>query len=225
MATFMARRFVLMSFLAMVPAASPAQTPTVPVLSPAHTVPLRKHPAQAKPAHGKHPPARPPVKEAAKPLPKPPPAPPLPANIGSVTGLKLPRYVSLKTDLVNMRSGPGERYPVLWVYRRREMPVKIEREFDIWRLVEDMDGTKGWMHEATLTSRRGFIVTGTDPRIMRADASDTADAVAVLKPGVIGRLRSCDKDAAWCQVQVQDYRGWLKRTDFWGADADEVVQP
>jgi SH3-like domain-containing protein len=124
-----------------------------------------------------------------------------------------------------MRSGPGERYPVLWVYRRREMPVKIEREFDIWRLVEDMDGTKGWMHEATLTSRRGFIVTGTDPRIMRADASDTADAVAVLKPGVIGRLRSCDKDAAWCQVQVQDYRGWLKRTDFWGADPDEVVQP
>lgn len=176
--------------------------------------------------------ARPRIGPAPKPVPKPvppkpaaPARPAIPPDVGTVTGLHLPRYASLKTDDVNMRSGPGSRYPVLWIYKRRELPVRIEREFDVWRLVEDMDGIKGWVHQATLTGRRSFVVTGSDPRTMRADPSDSAAAVAVLKPGVVGRIRSCDATSAWCQVQVGDYRGWLARADFWGTDAGEAVAP
>jgi SH3-like domain-containing protein len=154
-----------------------------------------------------------------------PPPPPLPPDVGTNTGLHLPRYASLKSDDVNMRSGPGERYPVEWTYKRRDLPVKIEREFDVWRLVEDMDGIKGWVHQATLTGRRSFVITGTEDRTIRADASPTADAVAVLRPGVVGRIRACDATKDWCQVQVDDYRGWLQRGDFWGADAGEVITP
>lgn len=154
-----------------------------------------------------------------------PPPPPLPPDVGTNTGLHLPRYASLKSDDVNMRSGPGERYPVEWTYKRRDLPVKIEREFDVWRLVEDMDGIKGWVHQATLTGRRSFVIIGTEDRTVRADASPTADAVAVLKPGVVGRIRACDAAKDWCQVQVDDYRGWLQRGDFWGADAGEVITP
>jgi SH3-like domain-containing protein len=167
--------------------------------------------------------AAPPATTAAAPA-KPTP-PPVPANVGTNTGLPLPRYASLKSDDVNMRVGPAERYPTIWTYQRRELPVRIEREFDIWRLVEDMDGVKGWVHQATLTGRRTFVITGTDDRTLRADASDTADAVATLKPGVVGRIRSCAAGNAWCQVQVQDYRGWLKRSDFWGADPTEAIGP
>jgi SH3-like domain-containing protein len=194
----------------------------VPVVTEAHRGTVRKHVAPSKPAHAKPPP------KIVKPAP-PPPAPPKPApgtpDVGTVTGMHLPRYAALKSDKVYMRSGPGERYPILWEYKRRDLPVKIEREFDIWRLVEDSDGIKGWMHEVTLTGRRGFVVTGTEPRTLRSDASDSADAVAVLKPGVVGRLKSCAAGADWCQVQVQEYRGWLKRSDFWGADPGETVAP
>ena len=198
----------------------------VPVLTSRHGTKVREalrptsaHPTLPKPK---------PVKPAAKPAPavakKPEPAP-IPADVGTNTGLHLPRFAALKSDDVNMRSGPGERYPVLWQYKRRDLPVKIEREFDVWRLVEDMDGIKGWVHQATLTGRREFVVIGTAPVTIRSQADDTAAAVAVLKPGVIGHVRSCDAAGGWCAVQVQSYQGFLKRTDFYGVMDGEVVTP
>lgn len=194
----------------------------VPVLAPRHPGPVRRPPHE-KPAHVT---AKPPVpKEAVAKPPAAPRKPPPPADIGTNTQLKLPRYAALKTDEANMRSGPGERYPVIWQYQRHDLPVRIEREYDVWRLVEDMDGIKGWLHQATLTGRRSLVITGTEDRTIRAEASDTAEAVAVLKPGVIVRVKACEAAAPWCQVQVQDLRGWLKRSDGWGIDAGEAVTP
>ena len=195
----------------------------VPVVSPRHgVVPRQERHKSARLVTPVIPP-KPAPKLPAKPAA--PAKPAIPADQGTMTGLHLPRYASLKTDDVNMRSGPGARYPVLWTYKRRELPVRIEREFDIWRLVEDMDGTKGWLHQATLTGRRTFVITGTESRDLRTEASDTSAAVAVLKPGVVGRIRACEANAAWCQVQVGEYRGWLARADFWGSDAGEAVAP
>ncbi|MFT9417925.1 SH3 domain-containing protein [Acetobacter sp.] len=82
---------------------------------------------------------------------------------GSVTGLPLPRYAALRSDEVNMRAGPGQRFPILWVYHRRGMPVRVEREFDVWRLVEDPTGQKGWMQQATLAGGRDFLIPGEPP--------------------------------------------------------------
>jgi SH3-like domain-containing protein len=93
---------------------------------------------------------------------------------------------------------------------------------DVWRLIEDQDGVKGWVHQATLIGRRGFVVKGGDA-VLRAAASETAAAVAVLKSGVIGRILSCEAGATWCEVQVADYRGWLMRAQFWGSDPGEAV--
>ena len=47
------------------------------------------------------------------------------AAVASVTGLPLPRFVSVRAEPVNVRSGPGERYPVLWVLKKRGMPVQV----------------------------------------------------------------------------------------------------
>ena len=173
-----------------------------------------------------------------RPLPL-PPIPPAPAqqtqvaaapkpeydpNKGTVTGLPIPRYASLRADVVNLRAGPGARYPIDWVYRRVGMPVEILREFDVWRLVETPDGEKGWMHEATLTGRRDFYIAG-QPATLRADPKGDARAVAVLQPGVIGRIRSCEAVAVWCRAQVDGYSGWLLRSAMWGALPDETIKP
>jgi SH3-like domain-containing protein len=154
--------------------------------------------------------------QAAKPVQDP--------NKGSVTGLPVPRYASLRADVVNLRAGPGTRYPIDWVYKRAGMPVEILREFDVWRLVETPDGEKGWMHEATLVGRRDVIVTG-GRQTLRADANDSARAVAELEPGVIAHVLSCAAAATWCRVQVGDYRGWLPRLDFWGTLPNEAISP
>lgn len=156
--------------------------------------------------------------------PAPPPAEP---DKGSNTGLPLPRWSALRTEEVNLRTGPGTRYPIDWVYKRRDLPVKVEREFDVWRLVALPDGTKGWVSGATLVTHRTFSVVGAaaaPERAMRAAASEEAAVVARLKPGVIGRIRACEVGAAWCQVQVGEYRGWLRRDAFWGTDPGEAVQ-
>jgi SH3-like domain-containing protein len=137
---------------------------------------------------------------------------------------KLPRFASLRSDDVNMRSGPGTRYRIDWVYKRRDLPVEIEREFDVWRWVRDPDGIQGWVHQATLMGRRGFVVQKADATL-RSEANDTASAVAILKPGVIGRIRSCEAASDWCNVQTGSYRGYLRRGQFWGVFPDEAINP
>jgi SH3-like domain-containing protein len=192
-------------------------------------------------AHGSVHAVKAPPASVALPLPPPPapPAPPLPAkpqpaapakpapppqdpNKGSNSGLPIPRFVSLRAAQVNLRAGPGERYQIEWVYQRRDLPVEIEREFDIWRLIRDADGVRGWVQEVMVMGRRDFVVTAAD-RTLRHDPDDKSSAVAILNVGVIGRIRSCAAKADWCQVQVDDYRGWLRREEFWGTLPGEAV--
>ena len=140
------------------------------------------------------------------------------------TAAKLPRFASLRSDDVNMRAGPGTRYRIDWVYKRRDLPVEIQREFDVWRWVRDADGIQGWVHGATLMGRRSFIIQKADATL-RSDTNDTASAVAILKPGVIGRIRSCEASSNWCNVQTGSYRGYLRRDQFWGVLPGEAIAP
>lgn len=154
--------------------------------------------------------------------PPPPERPPVDPAKGSATGQPIPRWAALRTDEVNLRKGPGPRYPIEWVYRRRDLPVLIEREFEVWRLITDQDGVKGWVHSATLTGRRSFVVKGNDATL-RGRARDDADAVAVLKPGVVGRIEACPATAAWCEVSAGGFKGWLPRTAMFGISPGEAV--
>jgi SH3-like domain-containing protein len=220
----------------------PPPPPSPPKAAPREPV----HRVEPKPApvvqprgvtHAQKPAPKPPPKPPAKPVPAAPPvAPPAPPPVpaeppkppeadttkGSSSSLPLPRFVALRSDEVNMRAGPGTRYPIEWVYKRRELPIEILREFEVWRLVQDADGIKGWVHQATLTGRRSFIVTGSEATL-RHDPQDSASPVAILKPGVIGHIRTCAAGSDWCQMQVGDYRGYLKRGQFWGTLPGEAV--
>jgi len=160
-----------------------------------------------------------PTEAAAAPAEKPPES-----GTAGAAAARLPRFASLRSDAVNMRVGPGTRYRIDWVYKRREMPVEIEREYDVWRWVRDPEGTLGWVHQATLTGRRSFIVQNADATL-RSDPSDTARPVALLKLGVIGRIRSCEAASDWCSVQVGSYGGYLRRRQFWGTLPGEAVTP
>lgn len=200
---------------------SKAAPPVVPPQGPAH--PHKAHaaaPAKPKPVEAPPPPETPPPAEA-KAAPAEKLADPEKPEGGPA---KLPRFASLRSDEVNMRAGPGLRYRIDWVYKRRDLPVEIMREFDVWRWVRDPDGIEGWMQQATLMGRRSFIVQKSDAPL-RSEASDTSGAEAILKPGVIGRIRSCDAASDWCNVQTGSYRGFLRREQFWGVLPGETVTP
>lgn len=207
--------------------AGPRPSGPAPAVQPAPRTPVRQEAAPViRPKPGT-PPKSPttPGAPAAVAAPTPvlvPVKPPEPTK-GSVTGLMLPRFAALRADEVYMRIGPGKRYPIEWVYKRRDLPMQIEREFEEWRLVRDQENTEGWVHQATLAPRRTGVVIGGE-QVLRRDAKDDAAPVAHLKPGVIVRLRACDAATDWCQTQIQDYRGWMKRSEVWGTLPGEGFQ-
>jgi SH3-like domain-containing protein len=141
-------------------------------------------------------------------------------SLGSETKLPIPRFVSLRSNEVNLRTGPGTTYPVDWVFVRRGLPVEIIAEFDVWRKIRDWQGTVGWVHQSMLDGRRTARITGAE-RDLRSEPAEAASIVAQLEPGVIGRLLECE--AAWCEIETEGYRGWLRRDDFWGTYPDETV--
>ena len=161
----------------------------------------------------------------AEPAAAPPPAERAP-TMGSVTSLPLPRFAALRSDEVNMRSGPGTRFPIEWTYQRRELPVEIVREFELWRRIRDPEGTEGWVHQSTLMGRRSFIVRGAPGTevMLRRRAEDQAQPVARLRPGVVGRLRACEANSPWCEAQIGEHRGYIKRADIWGVGPAEEVK-
>jgi SH3-like domain-containing protein len=125
------------------------------------------------------------------------------------------RYVSLDTDKAFLRTGPGTRYPVEWVYVRRGWPFEVISEYGYWRKVRDIDGTSGWIHQNLLTAKRHVIVTGS---MESAYAEPKADAgqVMLLEKGVVADLVSCEGD--WCDIAAKGHEGWIRRNFLWGAD-------
>lgn len=134
------------------------------------------------------------------------------------SGQPVPRFASLRADEVNMRTGPGVRYPIEWVFRRRAVPVEIVAEFGTWRRVRDWQGAEGWIHESMLSRVRTVIVRGgIQPLRVAPDAS--AGTVARVEADVTGRLIGCQDH--WCEVEIGAYRGWLRRGQFWGVGPGE----
>jgi SH3-like domain-containing protein len=139
------------------------------------------------------------------------------------TGLPLPRFVSARANVINLRTGPGVQHPVEWVYQRRDLPLEIIAEYRNWRKTRDWQGALGWIHQSMLGGRRTFIVTGAK-RPLHAKSEANAAVVALLEPGVVGKIVECPDASDWCQVSVGAFDGWLQRRTLWGVYDNEVVR-
>lgn len=155
-------------------------------------------------------------------------AAPLPGK--GASGLPIPRYVSLKSDRVNLRSGPGTDYPTTWVYRRAGLPLEVIEEFETWRKVRDAEGTVGWVLHSLLSGRRTALVLPWElkegkppPQVsIRSSDSERSGAIAIVEAGVIADVQSCD--GAWCFVSVDRYRGYVEQRKLWGIYEREEVK-
>ncbi|MDX1974813.1 MAG: SH3 domain-containing protein [Rickettsiales bacterium] len=130
------------------------------------------------------------------------------------SGLPVPRWVSLRSEEVNVRTGPGTRYPIQWVYRRDGMPVEVIEEFDLWRKIRDSDGTSGWVHKGMVQSKRNIMIKSKDAQIMRSEPKEKARPILKAEPTVIGQLMECNEE--WCRVQISGHKGWLEKKVLWG---------
>ena len=143
---------------------------------------------------------------------------------GSVSGLPVPRFVSLKSDRVNVRSGPNKDQEVRWVYTRAGMPVEVTAEFENWRRIRDWEGAEGWVYHSLLAGKRSAVVVPSlkdDLVPLYASTNVESAVVARLQSGVLGQLKSCN--GQWCEFSGKGFSGWIRQERLWGAYPNEKV--
>ncbi|MBV2146933.1 hypothetical protein KRZ98_01320 [Sphingobium sp. AS12] len=129
-------------------------------------------------------------------------------------GKPVPYWASISQPEARMRVGPSLDYPSNWIYRRRDLPVKVVQVLGLWRKVEDPDGAQGWMHVRLLSDTPTGVVRVAEAP-MRESASDGARTLFRAQKGVVGRLSDCS--GGWCSFDVKGQRGYVKAQDVWGA--------
>jgi SH3-like domain-containing protein len=140
--------------------------------------------------------------------------------------LPVPRFVSLKSDKVNVRKGPSTDQSIVWVFSRAGLPVEVIAESDNWRRVRDSEGADGWVFHSLLSARRTALVTpwskGEERVPLYSSNSTGARAIAELQANVLGNVLSCDGE--WCRVSVDDFSGYVQQDKLWGVYKGEEVK-
>ena len=137
--------------------------------------------------------------------------------------LPLPRMASLRSNYINGRAGPGEKYPIEWIYKQKGAPVEIVNEFDVWRKVKDWEGSESWVHETRLNGRRfvKVIVPG-ENNIYNSDKYHSK-VIAKVEDGVIGEIKECRKGSDFCLIKFDTIEGWVPRKILFGVYENEII--
>jgi SH3-like domain-containing protein len=146
-------------------------------------------------------------------------------QMGSATGLPVPRYVSLKSDRVNLREGPSKDHRTSWVFQRAGLPVEITAEFETWRKVRDSEGSEGWVLHSLLSGRRTALVAPwkkNEVLTLYSKPDAGADAQAKLQAGVVANIKSCG--GKWCRVFGEGFDGFIEQANLWGVYPEEKVE-
>lgn len=132
-----------------------------------------------------------------------------------------PYWASIASGQAMTRTGPGKNYPGVWLYQRRDLPVRVVKKYDTWRLIQDPDGAQGWMLVTLLSDRRTAIVKPGEPRDVRASPSDGARVRYQAQQGAVGRISKCHD--GWCRIEFAKREGYIRTSDIWGISDGEVV--
>ena len=132
-----------------------------------------------------------------------------------------PYWASIASGEAMMRTGPGRNYPGTWLYKRRDLPIRVIKTYPNWRLIEDPDGTRGWMLVSLLSDRRTAIVRPGQPRSIHERPDPSSRVAYLAEPGVVGRIERCAND--WCRIRIGAREGHIRVADVWGVGEGEVV--
>ena len=143
------------------------------------------------------------------------------ANLGAVklgpSGLPVPRFVSLKGSVTNVRRGPSSDHDVLYIYQRKGLPVEITAESEHWRRIRDSEGAEGWVYYSLLSGKRTALIAPWKPGdlfILKEQAAANSVAVAKLSAGVMADVEKCS--GAWCEITASGYDGYIEQNLLFG---------
>lgn len=138
--------------------------------------------------------------------------------IAAIIILSLPcmaeaKMIAVAGEWINMRSGPGLFYPVLWQLDRG-YPLKVLGKQRTWLHVEDFEGDKGWV-AARLTSQTPHMIVRAKIVNIRSKPSTSSTIIAKAQHGTV--LQTLLNQEDWAKVQHQQgIVGWVAKPLLWG---------
>jgi len=129
------------------------------------------------------------------------------------SGQKLPRYLSVKDEKANMRTGPGRQYPIKWTYTRSLLPLEVIDEHGPWRKVRDHENVEGWMHVVLLSGKRTAMIRGRVRSLYKSNDLNSP-LLLTVEPGVIGQILECSP--MWCRLEIESTKAWVEKRHIWG---------
>jgi SH3-like domain-containing protein len=123
------------------------------------------------------------------------------------------KFLSLKKNITNVRYGPSLDYPIKYIYRKVNLPVKQIDKKGNWRRVVFLDNNSGWIHWSQLKPSNSFIIK--EKKILFKKSSNFSEPLAKLEKGRLLVIKKCEKE--WCSVTTDKYTGWVKIRNIWGS--------
>ena len=122
------------------------------------------------------------------------------------------KFLSLKKDKVNVRYGPGFDYPVKYIYKKKNLPIKQIDQKENFRRIIDHKKNSGWIHVSQLKKVNSVIPL--EDKIIFKKSTFFSKPLAKVKKG---RLLIIDKcDLKWCRVKTESFKGWIDKKQLWG---------
>jgi|TARA_B110000971_G_scaffold199152_1_gene216258 SH3-like domain-containing protein len=123
------------------------------------------------------------------------------------------KFLSLKKNKTNVRYGPGIDYPIKYIYRKVNLPVKQIDKKENWRRVIFLDNNSGWIHWSQLMPSNSIIAI--EEKILFKKPSNLSEPLARLEKGRLLVIKKCEDE--WCNIITDDYTGWIKVKSIWGS--------
>ena len=142
-------------------------------------------------------------------------------TLGNETGLKIPRFVSLKSDNSNLRAGPGENYPIKLKYIVANTPVEIIDEYIDWRKINDYEGNNGWLHKSLIKGKRFAIVNTPYQEGLQVFIKPKGNNIGKIGKKNVLEVKTCLMN--WCKIKYGKNTGWVNKLNLWGVYDNETI--
>ena len=122
------------------------------------------------------------------------------------------KFLMLKNDKVNVRYGPSFDYPIKYIYKKLNLPVKVIDKKENFRRIIDNKKNSGWIHISQLKQSKSFI-TETN-KILFKKPTKFSKPLAKIETGRLLLVKKCEIN--WCLVETKNFKGWVDEENLWG---------
>ena len=122
------------------------------------------------------------------------------------------KFLMLKNDKVNVRYGPSFDYPIKYIYKKINLPVKVIDKKENVRRIIDNKKNGGWIHISQLKQSKSFIAASN--KILFKKPTKFSKPLAKIETGRLLLVKKCERN--WCLVETKSFKGWVDEENLWG---------